>query len=634
MKSRYGGYMGKVLQINLTDETISDYHISDRERKLFIGGKTMAAWILNKLLTGKEEALSEDNHLVIMTGPLTGTGAPSTSRFDISTLSPQTGFLTSSNCGGTFGYFLKKAGYDGIILSGKCRQHVWIEIVNEHVAFHDAESLWGRETTAAQEGLPPHTGKIVIGPAGEHLVRYSSIVSGERVAGRAGVGAVLGSKNVKAVTVFGTHDVPIAHPAEMKKHNKSWYRYLVSHPLCGDFLPRLGTAGLVSPMQMRHMLATRNYRYGQYKDFEKVNGEYLAEHCNIRNRGCVSCPMKCARSVMVNGKEVKGPELETLGLLGAGILNNDIDKINEWNNRLDELGMDTISAASTLAWAMEANEKGLWKNGLHFSETDDITKIWDDIAWRKGIGDELAEGSKRLSEKYGGKEFAIHAKGLELAAYTPRGAVGQGLGYAVSNRGGCHLNGGYNVIMEGLGLAMDPLTPHAKADLTMMFQDLMEMLSASGQCLFTSYGILPATLISHPNAFYTKAVNRMLPYLGGVLRLLNKNPLALAIHLPVFPQTRGFELATGMQMTFGQYMQAGERGYNLERYVNQRFGVSAKDDSLAKRLTDYPQDPDKPNSKVPLKRLKRTYYQARGWDRNGLPTRDTLRRLGIIEESG
>jgi len=634
MKSRYGGYMGKVLQINLTDGSLKDYHISDRERKLFIGGKTMAAWILNRLLTGKEEALSEENHLVIMTGPLTGTGAPSSSRFDISTLSPQTGFLASSNCGGTFGYFLKKAGYDGIILSGKCSSPVWIEIVNDRVTFHDAGSLWGMETTAAQEALPdPHAGKIVIGPAGENLVRYASIVSGERVAGRAGVGAVLGSKNVKAITVFGTKDVPVANPAGMKKHNKSWFKYLTGHPLPGDFLPRLGTAGLVSPMQMRHMLATRNYKYGQYDHFEKVNGEYLAENCNIRNRGCVSCPIKCARSVMVGGKEVKGPELETLGLLGAGILNDDIDKINEWNNRLDELGMDTISAASTLAWAMEANEKGLWKNGLKFGKTDGITEIWNKIARREGIGNELAEGSKRLSEKYGGKEFAIHAKGLELAAYTPRGAVGQGLGYAVSNRGGCHLNGGYNVIMEGLGLAMDPLTPHAKADLTMMFQDLMEMLSASGQCLFTSYAILPAPLISHPNAPYTKAVNKMLPYLGGVLRILNKNPLALAVHLPIFPQTRGFELATGMPMTFGQYMQAGERGYNLERYVNQRFGVSAKDDTLAKRLTDEPQEPDNPRSRVPLQRLKKTYYEARGWDRNGLPTRETLRRLGIIGES-
>ena len=331
----------------------------------------------------------------------------------------------------------------------------------------------------------------------------------------------------------------------------------------------------------------------------------------------------------VDGKAIKGPELETLGLLGGGVLNNDMQKILDWNNELDELGMDTISAASTLAWAMEANEKGLWDNGLSFGRTDNISQIWEDIAFRRGIGDELAEGSKRLSEKYGGKEFAIHAKGLELAAYEPRRAVGQGLGYAVANRGGCHLNGGYLVILEGLGLNTDSQTPKAKADFTMMFQDLMEMISATGQCLFTSYAFFPGILITRPNGFITRAANALIPHLGWAIRFMNRCSPALALHLPVFHHTKMVKYALGMKMNFGKYLRVGERGYTMERMLSARFGVSSKYDTLPKRLTDVPQDPNDPTTKVPLEKMKKTYYKARGWDADGIPTARTLRRLKI-----
>ena len=281
-------------------------------------------------------------------------------------------------------------------------------------------------------------------------------------------------------------------------------------------------------------------------------------------------------------------------------------------------------------YAEAANEKGLWDNGLKFSEIDGISQIFEDIAYRRGIGDELAEGSKRLSEKYGGKEFAIHAKGMELAAYEPRKAVGLGLGYAVSNRGGCHLNGGYLAILEGLGLSINQTTYHGKADLTMMFQDLMEMISASGQCLFTSYAFFPAPLMRHPNSWYVKLVNKVLPYCGAVVRLMNKYPEMLKLHLPVFHHTKGFEYATGMKMSFGHYMRCGERGYNLEREVNRRFGVNANKDALPSRLVKTLQDPKDPTSKVPLEKLKKVYYHARGWDNNGLPTEKLLKKLEII----
>ena len=291
--------------------------------------------------------------------------------------------------------------------------------------------------------------------------------------------------------------------------------------------------------------------------------------------------------------------------------------------------MDTISTANTIAWAMEANEKGLWDNGLEFGKVEQLSALFEDIAHRRGIGDELAEGSKRLSEKYGGKEFAMHSKGLELAAYEPRRAVGQGLGYAVANRGGCHLNGGYLVILEGLGLHVDTQTPKAKADFTMLFQDLMETISASGQCLFTSYAFSPGFLLTHPNGIITKTINVAATHVGGAVRLINKFPRVAALHLPVFHHTKMIQLATGMYMDFGKYIAIGERGYNPERYVNCKFGISAANDKLPKRLTHVPQDPANPKTKVPLETMKKTYYAARGWDKNGIPTEATLRRLKI-----
>ena len=634
MRSKYAGYMGKVMLVALTSETVTEYPWSDEQRELYLGGKIMAARILCDHLTGKETAYSEENWVVISTGPLTGTGAPSSARFNISALSPQTGLLASSNCGGSFGFHLKKAGYDALILKGRCRDRRWLQIHDEQFTFHDAADLWGTKTRDCQEKLSELTGKkklgrLCIGPAGEHLVKYASIVSDERSAGRTGLGAVLGWKNLKAITVTGTKTVPVFDKEKTTAWCKKWFAYLQGHPLTGRQLPKLGTAGLTSSMQMHGILATKNYAAGQFEDFDMVSGETLAEEHNITNRGCLTCPIRCSRTVQVHGRQVKGPELETLGLLGGNICNNDLTKILEWNDLLDELGLDAISAANTIAWAMEANEKGLWDNGLKFGSVEELSAVFEDIAHRRGIGDELAEGSKRLSDKYGGKEFAMHAKGLELAAYEPRRAVGQGLGYAVSNRGGCHLNGGYLVIMEGLGLDADAQTPKAKADLTMLFQDLMETISASGQCLFTSFAFFPSFLIQNPNGIITKTVNAAVPHVGWAVRLINKCPRVAALHLPVFHHTKMIRLATGMYMDFGKYIAIGERGYTMERYINCKFGVSAANDRLPKRLTDVPQDPKNPKTRVPLEQMKKTYYAARGWDKNGIPTEATLRRLKI-----
>ena len=634
MKSQYAGYMGKVMLVDLTAETVEEYPWTDQERELYLGGKIMAARILCDHLTGKETAFSEENWMVISTGPLSGTGAPSSARFNISALSPQTGILASSNCGGSFGLYLKKAGMDALILKGKCKTRRWLEIQDDQFIFHDADDLWGTKTGQCQQLLAGKVstkkfGKLCIGPAGENQVLYAGIISDERASGRTGLGAVMGWKNLKAITANGTHAVTVYDKEKSKAWIKKWMTYLQKHPLTGSQLPKMGTAGLVSSMQACGLLSTKNYSAGRFEDFEKVSGECLAEEFNITNRGCQTCPIRCARTVEVDGKQVKGPELETLGLLGGNICNNDLQKILQWNYELDELGMDTISAANTVAWAMEANEKGLWDNGLQFGSTDELSALFEDIAYRRGLGDELAQGSRKLSEKYGGKEFAMHSKGLELAAYEPRKAVGQGLGYAVSNRGGCHLNGGYLVILEGLGLHVDTQTPKAKADFTMMFQDLMETISASGQCLFTSYAFFPGILLTKPNGVITRIINAVATHIGWAVRLMNQFPRVLMLHLPVFHHTKMIQYALGMKMDLGRYLQIGERGYTMERWINTKFGITEADDRLPKRLTDVAQDPEDPKTKVPLEKMKKTYYAARGWDKNGIPTEKTLCRLKI-----
>lgn len=370
MNCSYGGYMGRVLKINLTERKIEDYPWTDRDREMYLGGKIMAAKILYDNLDIGVEPLSPDNYLAITTGPLTGSGAPMSSRFNISTLSPLTGFVASSNCGGSFGLALKKAGYDALIITGKAAHPIWIELSEGQVSFHEADVLWGKTTDETQEALGKDGGKIVIGPAGENLVKYAGIFSDERTAGRAGVGAVMGFMNLKAIVAKGSKRPEVKQPEKAKKVFSEWIKLLKSNPLTGEQLPKLGTAGLVSSMNAHNILATRNYKYGKYEDFELVSGEYLAEKHLVKNKGCMTCPIQCGRLVEVDGKRVKGPELETIGLLGPNIENNDLELILKWNLLLDKLGMDTISTGSTVAFAMELNEKGLWDNGLEFGKTE------------------------------------------------------------------------------------------------------------------------------------------------------------------------------------------------------------------------------------------------------------------------
>jgi len=620
--------MGKVMMIDLSTKTVSDFPWTDADRERTIGGKIMAGDILYHHVKPGMTAYDEDNWIVIATGPLTGCGAPSSSRFNISTISPQTGIITSSNSGGDFGLMLKRCGYDACIITGKADVPTRIHITETDVEFIDASDLWGLECTPTAEKLPKGTSHLVIGPAGENKVLYASVLSGERCSGRGGVGAVFGDKNIKAITAKGFKHPELYYRDRSKKHSKRWTKTLKNHSFTGRNLPRLGTAGLVSPMQAHKILATKNFKAGQYEDFDKVCGEKFAEEKLTRNSGCSTCVIQCTRRCMVDGKDVKGPELETLGLLGPNILNDNLDKVCEWNYLMDELGMDSISTAGTLAFAMELKEQGLYDCGLEFGKTDNIAQMIDDIAHRRGAGDVLANGSKKMSEQFGGEEFAIQAKGMELSAYEPRHAAGMGLGYATSNRGGCHLNGGYLVYLEGLGLDVDSITTSGKASLVVLFQNIMEAISAAGSCVFTSYPIFPNYVFAHPNAPITRFVTWVIPHVGPVVAMITMFSELWQFPLFLVPHATSIKLATGVNMTVGNFLTVGARGYNTERMANMVLGQKPGSDKLPKRLTDILEDPNDERSSVKLDLLLKDYYKIRRW-RNGVPTKKILNKLKI-----
>jgi aldehyde:ferredoxin oxidoreductase len=621
------------LKINLSDQSVENYPIDEAMFSKFIGGKILAAKLLYDLLPQGTDPLSPESILIINTGPMNGTGAPSSSRFNLTFKNVLTGGIASSNCGGQFGVMLKKAGVDGLILTGRAASPVTIEIVDGEIAFLDASHLWGMDAEVTQTHFQKPYGKLVIGPAGENGVRYACAVSGERVAGRGGAGAVMGVKNLKALVAYGSKKQPIDDSKAFNAYLKQWIHFLKNHPMTGRTLGRYGTAGLVNIANANNALPTHNFKSGHFDAAESISGETLADTSLVKNSGCISCPIRCERRVIIDGREVKGPEYETVGLFGSNIDCGDLNFINAINYEADILGIDTISLGGTIAFAMELQERGMADFGLSFGKTDGILETIRQIARGEGRCAELGMGSKWLSERYGGKDFAIHAKGMELAAYEPRRSVGMGLGYATSNRGGCHLNGGYLALIESVGvLSVDSQTPKGKPELTIFFQNMMEAISAAGFCLFTAQATIPGIFYklgpAHPiTRFVNKAAIASRFALRPVWKLL---PDLMPIHaIPILPQAKAIELATGMRMTVGKLLQVGERGFNMERLFNLREGLTKADDSLPERLTSEPQSVGDPMTVVNLEAMLPVYYRVRGWDAEGVPTPKKRQQLGI-----
>lgn len=618
--------------IDLGNRSSARYEIDESMYRNYIGGKTLGARLLYDLTPAGVDPLGKDAVVIINTSPANGTGAPCSSRFNMTFKNVLTGGIASSNCGGQFGVLLKRAGYDGIILRGQSETPCVISIVDRVITISDAGALWGKDTEETQEAFPKIYGKLVIGPAGEHLVRYAAAVSGERVAGRCGAGAVLGAKKIKAIVAYGTQRPEIYNKEKFGKYVKKWVSFLRNHPMTGESLPSYGSAGLVSKANATNALPTHNFKYGHFKEAHAVSGETLADKHLVRNSSCISCPIRCERRVRVDGKEVKGPEYETCGFFGPNIEGTSMEDMIRLNYQCDLLGMDTISLASTIAFAMELKENGVADFDVDFGNSGNLSDIVTKIAHREGKFSDLANGTKWLSEKFGGKEYAMHSKGLEMASYEPRRSVGMGLGYATSNRGGCHLNGGYLALLESVGvLSMDALSTAAKPAFTAFFQNALEAISAAGFCLFSAQSFVPAILFKlGPHHSVTRAVGKIATHLGlGVRALLWMAPVLRFNSVYLFPHAEALRLITGLPFYTGSFVRLGERGYNMERLYNYREGLMKKDDSLPDRLTKIPQDPKNPKTIVNLDEMLPVYYHIRGWSKEGAPTKRTLRKLGI-----
>ncbi len=631
----FGGYMGKVLEVDLSSNRIRSYALPERMIELYVGNKGLGTRLLYDMLPPGTDPLSEKNVFIVTTAPLTGAGAPSSNRFNITTKSPLTGAIVNSNCGGTFGIHLKRAGYDALIITGKAARPVYLKVDEDEVSIENGAELWGLDTQKTQEKLPDKMGKIVIGPAGENLVKFACVFSEERAAARGGVGTVMGSKNLKAVVAGGKQKVKVAHPEKFKEAVKKWRDLSRQHPATGEELPRYGTAIFVNKCNATYTLPTRNFRYGTFAEADAVSGETLAEKYLIKNIGCYGCPVACGRQVELEGKKIKGPEYETLGLLGPNLLNADLMSIIEFNYQADLLGLDTITLGGVLGYAMEAGEKGLLKTDLAFGKTDHISRTIEDIAYRRGLGDDLAEGTRFLSRKYGGEDFAIHVKGMEIASYEPRGAVGQGLGYAIGSRGGCHIAAGYPIYLEANGpITVDPLATTGKPGLVVMNQTTMEAVSTIGCCIFTVYMFLPKQLLelNARSRFASKMIRGTFLYGGNLIgKSLSWPAWTLPVPAPFFmlPQVQTLSFCTGRKYTLGKLMELGKRVVTMDRIFNLREGLTGADDTLPARLTEELQRSEEPNSRVSLEKMLPKYYSFRGWSSDGVPLAKTLKSLNI-----
>ncbi len=603
----------KVLDVDLTTGNIGEIEISDEDRRRYIGGKGLAIKLLFDHIKPKIDPLSEENIIVMMSGPTSGTAAPAGGRFVVCGKSPLTGIFASSIVGGSFGLSLKRTGFDGILIRGKAKAPVTIVVNDKGAKIEDAKKFWGMDTYEFQEKRKKDGDWVTIGPAGENLVNFAAIASGNRFAGRCGLGAVFGSKNLKGVVAKGTKKVWAKNPEAFKKAVNIARKKVKSHYMTGENLPELGTPGNVMVYGSNGIMPVRNFSKTNFEEKEKISGEYIKDNHFVKNHGCVGCPIQCGRMGKYGGKEIVSPEYETLALMGSNLMIDNVEDIARWNDLLNRLGLDTITTGSVIGFVMEMTEKGLMKSGLTFGHSEGIDQIIEDIAYRRELGDEMADGVKALSDKYGGGEIAIQVKGLEMAAYDPRGCTGQGLGFATANRGACHLSGSTHAIEVGSYLEQHGVK--GKAEFVKFLQDLTDAVNSSIFCIQTEFPFL------EENFAYK---NTPLPIMQLVMRYL---PGIATATTDLSDYANILSGLFGEKFTTKDFVQAGERTFNLERLMNCREGISKDDDTLPDRLLKEVREDGWP--KIELEKMLVKYYKLRGWSDEGWPTLKTLKKLAI-----
>ncbi|MBF0118885.1 MAG: aldehyde ferredoxin oxidoreductase family protein [Desulfobacterales bacterium] len=614
------GPSNKILEVDLSSQEVKILTVTEKDRKMYLGGKGLGLKLIFDRLKEGTDPLSPENIIAFMPGVMMATGAPCSGRFAAVTKSPLTGIMVCASCGGLFGFQLKTAGWDGILVKGKALEPTYIEITKDGVSFKDAKNVWGIDAISSQSKIVDKKSgaAVVIGPAGENIVPFANIVSGERFLGRGGMGAVMGSKNLKAIVAKGgVYKILPKKMDSFDRAKKLAVKYINSNPMTGESYRNYGTPSNVNPSDKEWILPVNNFATGTHNKAFEISGIAMKEKHNTKHHACRSCSILCGKKGTFDGKSLPVPEFETIGLLGSNIGIFDTNQIAEWNKICADMGMDTISAGGVIAWVMEATEKGLISTNLKFGSPEGVSEALYDIGNAKDFGKEMGRGTRWLAKKYGGSEFAMEVKGLELAAYDPRGAFGQGLAYAVANRGGCHLSA-YMVAVEVYFNLIDRFAVEAKPEFTKFFESLNCCINSLQICQFTAF---PYTLEVPMSKLTPK------PLLG----FLMQNIPAIAVNLIDFALYRDFwSSVTGIWMSTNEFLRAGDRIHVLERYMNTREGISRKDDTLPDRLLKEGRacDPDKLT--VPLDKMLDAYYKVRGYDSNGIPTQKLLKDLEII----
>ena len=575
------GYQNNVLRIDLSKKEYKKEPLNMDWAKKYVGSKGLAIKYLYEELKPKTDPLSPENKLILMTGPLTGTVAPCSGKLSIASKSPATGTISDASIGGHAALKVKYAGYDAVIIEGKLEKPGCIVINNEEVSFADAGDLWGKGSHETESELAEKYGHkasvLSIGPAGENLIGMACINSDYyRQAGRGGLGAVMGSKNVKAVVISGDGGLKIN---DIEKTTKRIIEIMREDCLSEDnlFIYDCGTTAFLEACNDGGILPNRNFNDATDEKWTEYNGEVLLKNMKGK-RGCGSCALGCGNFLKMGDAVVEGPEYETISAMGPNAGIADPEAIVKANEIADDMGLDTISVGDVIAWAMEMTEKGVKDFGIRFGDTAKFQEYIRLIAKKEGVGAELAPGVRKAAEKYGGSDFAMEVKGLEYPQYEPRGSWGMSLSYAVSDRGACHMRA-YAPNEEVFAASIPPYTAEGKG--RMVYDLAIHNAIKFSLCICDFWGTISKEIMAEM-----------------------------------------MSLVTGEEWTEAQMCEAAERVINIARAFNQREGFSRKDDTIPKRLVEEAiQSGPAAGQKIPREAFEDMldqYYEILGWDKDGM----------------
>ena len=585
------GYQNNILRVNLTDKKASTEPLRMDFAEKYIGSKGLAIRYMYEELKPGIDALGEENKLFLTTGPLTGTPAPCSGKLSVAAKSPATGTMNDCSIGGHVGIRIKYAGYDMIIFEGIADKPCYIVIEDDKVEFVDASELWGLGSHEAEAILAEKYGIeysiMSIGPAGENLSNMACINSDYyRQAGRGGIGAVMGSKKIKAILIKGTKGVKVP---DIKKATDRILEILHEDVLQEDntFVYDTGTTAFLEACGDGGIVPYNNFSGANDPEWEKYNGDVLMKYREGK-RGCGSCGLGCGNFLKIGNAVCEGPEYETIAVAGPNAGITDPEHIVKFNEVCDNMGLDTISTGDTIVWAMEMTEKGIYDFDIRFGEADKMIKMVEMIARQEGVGADLSRGVKYASEKYGGTDFAMQVKGLEFPQYEPRGSWGMSLSYAVSDRGACHMRA-YAPNEEVFAASIPPYTSEGKGQ---MVYNLGEFNAVKfSLCICDFWGTISYDIMAEM-----------------------------------------LTLVTGRQWTADEMGEVGRRVLNIGRAFNQREGFNRAHDTIPKRLVKDALGGEGPaaGQKIPQEAFEDMldqYYEVMGWDKNGMMPEELIQSI-------